>query len=52
MVKKAARLRVKDITEVKARLGERELSEAQLKMVSGGMETIGGTCSTGGDCDC
>lgn len=52
MQKKTSRLRVKDITETRSRLGERELSEAQLKLVAGGMETIGGTCSQGGDCDC
>jgi RNase P/RNase MRP subunit p29 len=52
VLKKASVLRVKDMTEIKPRLGERALSEAQLKLVTGGMETIGGTCTQCNDTDC
>lgn len=41
------------LTENRKRLGEQELSEAELKVISGGyvIRTQGGTCTTCGDCD-
>lgn len=41
------------LTEGRKRLGERELSEVELKVISGGLvaKSQGGTCSTCGDCD-
>lgn len=52
MIKKQSRLAINDLAETKRRLGERELSEAKLKLVSGGLPTQGGTCTTCDDCDC
>jgi hypothetical protein len=52
MNKKLSRLQISDITATKKRLGQRELSEAQLKMVGGGViATEGGTCTIC-PCDC
>jgi hypothetical protein len=46
------RLQVKDIAETSKRLGEREISEAELKFVTGGAgPTQGGTTSDTGDTD-
>jgi bacteriocin-like protein len=41
------------LTERRKRLGEKELSEAELKVISGGYvsKSQGGTCTTCGDCD-
>lgn len=41
------------LTEDRKRLGERELSEVELKVISGGLMTKsqGGTCTACGDCD-
>lgn len=46
MIKKSSRLQFKDLKETKRRLATRELSEAQLKHVTGG-DGSGTTC----DCD-
>lgn len=51
MLKKVTRLQINDITENKKHLGERKLSEAELKLVAGGAPSEGGTCSDSGDCD-
>lgn len=51
-MKKLSNLRVNDITETRKRLGERELGEAKLKLVTGGMPSQGGTCTLCDDCDC
>jgi hypothetical protein len=51
MIKKASRLQINDITETKKRLGERELSNAKLKQVGGGIVCQGGTCTLCDDCD-
>jgi hypothetical protein len=41
------------LTESRKRLGERELSEVELKVISGGLmdSSQGGTCTTCCDCD-
>ena len=41
------------LTESPKRLGERELSEVELKTISGGLvsKSQGGTCTACGDCD-
>lgn len=41
------------LAEGPKRLGERELSEVELKVISGGLMTRsqGGTCTACGDCD-
>jgi hypothetical protein len=41
------------LVESPKRLGERELSEVELKVISGGLMTRsqGGTCTACGDCD-
>lgn len=46
-----SRLQVKDIEQTRKRLGERELSEAELKFVTGGEPSQGGTTSDTGDTD-
>lgn len=46
-----ARLQMTDIEQTQKKLGERELSEVELKVVAGGMASQGGTCSMCGDCD-
>jgi len=51
MMKKNSRLRINDITATKKRLGERELNNAQLKQVGGGLISQGGTCTMCDDCD-
>lgn len=52
MNKKRPTLRIDDIAETRKRLGQRELSEAQLKLVTGGLEGCqGGTSTTCDDCD-
>jgi hypothetical protein len=51
MKEKRARLQVTPIEETRKRLGERELSETELKSVAGGRASQGGTCSDCGDCD-
>lgn len=47
------RIRLDDIVESRKGLAERELSEVELKVVSGGRmaQSEGGTCSDSGDCD-
>lgn len=52
MIKNRSRLQLRDIAETKKRVGTRELSEATLKQVSGGLVSGGGTCTTCDDCDC
>ncbi len=41
------------LTESRKQLGERELSEVELKVISGGLmsRSQGGTCTTCDDCD-
>ena len=52
MIKSNSRLQLRDLTETKKRVGTRELSEAKLKLVSGGLiATSGGCCTTCNDCD-
>jgi|GEM_PF-4307989 len=52
MIKNASRLQLRDLTETKKRVGSRELGEAKLKLVTGGLlTTIGGSCTTCDDCD-
>jgi hypothetical protein len=51
MIKKLSRLQLTDITATRKRLGQRELSDAQLKLVGGGVICQGGTCTTCDDCD-
>ncbi len=51
MKKKNARIALKDMPEIRQRLGERELSVAELKTVAGGYATQGGTCTFCDDCD-
>jgi hypothetical protein len=46
-----ARLQMTDIEQSHKQLGERELSDVELKVVGGGRASQGGTCSTSGDCD-
>jgi hypothetical protein len=50
--KKQTRLQIKDIAEIKQRLGERELNDVKLKPAVGGLVTQGGTCTTCDDVDC
>jgi hypothetical protein len=50
--KKQTRLQIKDIAEIKKRIGERELSDVKLKLAVGGMVSQGGTCTTCDDVDC
>jgi len=47
------RLSMDTLKESRSRLGERELSEVELKVISGGRmsATEGGTCSDTADCD-
>jgi hypothetical protein len=51
MNEKRARLQMTPIAETRKRLGERELSETELKIVAGGRASEGGTCSDSGDTD-
>jgi hypothetical protein len=51
MKEKRTRLQMTDLQETPKRLGERELDEVELKIVSGGLASQGGTCSDCGDCD-
>jgi hypothetical protein len=51
MLKKKSRIALRDMPEIRKRLGERELSPAELKMVAGGMPCQGGTCTFCDDCD-
>ncbi len=51
MIKKHSRLQLSDIAATRKRLGQRELSDAQLKLVGGGATCQGGTCTTCDDCD-
>jgi hypothetical protein len=48
---KRARLQMNDLEATQKRLGERELSEVELKVVAGGLASQGGTCSQSCDCD-
>jgi hypothetical protein len=50
-MKKKTRIALKDMPETRKRLGERELSVADLKMVAGGFATQGGTSTFCNDCD-
>lgn len=47
------RLTLDTLDERRKALGERELSEVELKVISGGRmaQSEGGTCSDTGDCD-
>lgn len=51
MIKKLSRLHLEDITATKKRLGERELAEAELKLVGGGVRCQGGTSTFDDDTD-
>ncbi len=48
---KRARLQMTQLDATRKPLGERELSEVELKVVAGGLASEGGTCSMSGDCD-
>jgi len=48
---KRARLQMTQLEETRKQLGERELSEVELKVVAGGMASQGGTCTACCDCD-
>jgi len=48
---KRTRLQLTPLEETQKRLGERELSEVELKIVAGGLASQGGTCSECDDCD-
>ena len=48
---KRARLQMTQLEETKKQLGERELSEVELKVVAGGLASQGGTCTRCDDCD-
>ena len=48
---KKTRIQIAELTETKKRLGEREVTEAVLKMVSGGQRSEGGTSSDTADTD-
>lgn len=52
MKKKETRLELRDLAETKNLLVEREVTEAELKVVGGAaFGSAGGTCSSSGDCD-
>lgn len=48
---KQARLQMTQIEQTRKPLGERELSEVELKVIAGGYTSQGGTCTTCCDCD-
>lgn len=48
---KRTRLQMTQIEATRKQLGERELSEVELKVVAGGLASQGGTCSACSDCD-
>lgn len=48
---KRARLQMTQLEETRKQLGERELSEVELKNVAGGLASQGGTCTACSDCD-
>ncbi len=48
---KRVRLQMTQLEESRKPLGERELSEVELKVIAGGLASQGGTCSMCGDCD-
>ena len=48
---KNTRLQMTELEETKKQLGERELSEVELKIVAGGLTSQGGTCTRCSDCD-
>jgi hypothetical protein len=48
---KRARLQLTQIEQTRKQLGERELSEVELKVIAGGYTSQGGTCTTCCDCD-
>ena len=48
---KKTRIELQDLTETKSRIGRREVTEAVLKMVSGGQVSQGGTSSNTADTD-
>jgi hypothetical protein len=52
MKKNRTRLQITPLEETQKRLGERELSEVELKNVAGGLASEGGTCTTCNDSDC
>jgi hypothetical protein len=51
MNEKRTRLQLSPLEETQKRLGERELSEVELKHVAGGRISEGGTCTACNDCD-
>lgn len=51
MIKKLSRLHISDIPGTKQRIGERELSVAELKLVGGGERCQGGTSTFDEDTD-
>ena len=48
---KRARLQLAPMEQTRKQLGERELSEVELKVIAGGYTSQGGTCTTCCDCD-
>lgn len=48
---KRARLQLTQLEETRKQLGERELSEVELKVVAGGLASQGGTSTLCNDCD-
>jgi len=48
---KKSRIEIQNLHPNKQRIGQREVTEATLKMVSGGMACQGGTCTACDDCD-
>ena len=48
---KKSRIEISDLSESKRRIGHREMTEAVLKMVSGGQVSQGGTSSNTADTD-
>jgi hypothetical protein len=51
MKEKRTRLQFTHLEETQKRLGDRELSEVELKVVAGGRISQGGTCTSCDDCD-
>ena len=51
MKKNNSRIQLNDMTETAKRIGQRELAVAELKTISGGAMSEGGTSSSSGDTD-
>ena len=50
-MKKNSRIQLKDMNETTKRMGQRELAVAELKNISGGQPSQGGTTSDSADTD-